>query len=232
MTAPHLRITGDVHNWVRRYAEEVIESGAKHSLQIGDMGFHYLPLNRLPWKQHKFIGGNHENYDVYYDVPHALGDYGMETLGGLKFFYLRGAFSIDVKGRLKGERRTGVKSWWREEVLSKGDLLQAKQDFISRKPLTVITHTCPTEVARRIGKPEALRMFGFNPSTFTEPTQECLQECFEAWQPQTWIFGHFHKSLSFKQRGTQFICLNELESIDVDKKGRYKHMGLSGRLGQ
>jgi predicted phosphodiesterase len=229
---PHLRIVGDVHGLVDRYAKSIVSSGAKHSIQIGDLGFSYAPLSILPWKKHKFFGGNHDNYDIYDASPHALGDYGRFSLGGLSLYFIRGAFSIDVKARLKAERRGHGKHWWKEEQLPLGVMHNAQQDYASRRPSTMLTHTCPSEVSRMIGKPDVLKSFGYNPTTFSTPTQELLQDCFDAHKPDVWIFGHFHMDLTFMHKGTLFICLAERQALDTDAKGRFNHNGFSERLGQ
>ena len=219
-----------MHGKMRSHVSQV--HYCKNSLQIGDMGFDYKWLKPLAWKNHKFFGGNHDNYDVYYKSPHSMGDYGMESLGGLKFYFVRGAFSIDVKGRQKAERRGHPKCWWEQEQLNNGDLSEAISQYESRRPETMITHTCPQEISRLIGKPGALRNFGFDPDTFTTPTQSALQLCLDAHKPKVWIFGHFHMDKAFEHKGVLFICLDELQSLDVDKKGRFSHNGFTGVLGQ
>ena len=229
---PNLTIIGDVHGKYRRYKK--ITEGCDHSFQLGDMGFDYKPLIKMNIDpdRHKFHGGNHDNMDTYYDSPHSLDDYGMEVLGGLKFFYIRGAYSVDVKGRQKAERQGHPKCWWEQEQLHHSKLVDAIKEYESRRPETMITHTCPQEIARLIGNPGVLRNFGLNPDTFRTPTQSALQLCFDAHRPKVWIFGHFHMDRAFEYKGTLFICLEELQSLDADKKGRFSHNDYSGVLGQ
>ena len=231
----HLRIVGDVHGWTDRYTREILSDEVQYSIQIGDLGFQYEDLNRLPYKRHKFFGGNHDNYDIYYKSPHSLGDFGAFNLGKLSFYFIRGAYSIDHKGRMKAERRGHPKCWWKEEQLPLPKRYEAFEDYVSRKPRTMLTHTCPTEIAKLIGNPKVLESFGFNPNKFTTPTQELLQQCFDKHRPEVWIFGHFHKDLTFYHKDTLFICLREahkLGYIDIDSKGKFNHNGFQGRLGQ
>ena len=94
----------------------------------------------------------------------------------------------------------------------------------------MITHTCPQEIAKLIGRPGALRNFGFNPETFTTNTQLALQSCFEAHQPKLWIYGHFHQDIAFEYKGTLFVCLDEFQSMDFDPKGRFSHNGYTGSI--
>lgn len=199
------------------------------------MAFDYSGLKKLPYKKHKFFGGNHDNYDEYPRCPHALGDFGRFNLGKLSFYFIRGAFSIDVAGRLKAERRGHPQCWWQQEQLDRQKMYEAFEDYKSRRPHTMITHTCPTEIARRIGKPDALKMFGYDHDTFTTNTQELMQSCFDEHQPDVWIFGHFHRSHVFRLKGTLFICLESMNYggyLDTDAKGYFNHKGTSGRLGQ
>jgi len=176
----HLVIIGDVHGKSRSYVD--IARKYKYSLQIGDMGFDYSHMKILNYKKHKLFFGNHDNYDVFGDVPHNLGDYGFTELGGRHFYFVRGGFSIDVEGRLQAERRGHTKCWWRDEQLSMDQLTHTIDDYNATRPQTMVTHTCPQEIARMIGKSEVLREFGFDPNTFRTHSQMALQACFEIHQ--------------------------------------------------
>lgn len=200
-------VIGDVHGEFHRYFRTIKE--ADYSLQLGDMGFFYEPLTiaKIDPEKHKFFGGNHDNYDLYSESPHALGDFGEEELGGVKFFYVRGAFSIDKK-----YRDFGV-SWWPEEELNREQFDAAMELYVAAKPEIMITHECPREISDLIGNPNVLREFGFDPSRFTTKTSEALQRMFEAHQPKHWIFGHFHKNWETEVNGTHFQCLNEMSTV-------------------
>ena len=93
-----LRIIGDVHAQVdfvlRREAHGYLEliADCDYSVQLGDMGDAetYAELNRVAdVERHRFFGGNHDHYSHL--PPHALGDYGPVNLGGVEFFFIRGA---------------------------------------------------------------------------------------------------------------------------------------------
>jgi hypothetical protein len=216
---------GDVHNIIYRpkrgftatYPKVV--RPASYSLQVGDMSFAYNQLTgeKLDPDKHKFFGGNHDNYDTYYDSPHQIGDYGEREHGGLPFYFVRGAFSIDWKARAKHEYRTGIKTWWSEkEQLSHETLYKVLADYAKVKPKIMMTHSAPQEITSLVGKPEALKNFGFDSKTFTTRTQQALQSMFEEHQPELWIFGHFHRNWVQEIKGTKFICLDELSYIDFD----------------
>lgn len=203
-----LTVIGDVHGEFPRYIRKAVS--LPYSVQLGDMGFDYAPLGVLNPEQHKFFGGNHDNYAKYFDVPHALGNYGLTTLGGVVFFYIRGAFSIDKAFRTEGM------SWWRDEELSDEVFESALRTYRKCEPEIVITHDCPKSIADRIGEPAIVRGFGFDPDTFRTRTQDWLQKMFELHQPKRWIFGHFHKWWTQTVNGTEFQCLNELQSVEID----------------
>lgn len=212
-----LRVIGDVHGKVEAYQDGVAYP-AKYSIQIGDMAFDYKQLTLDP-NYHKFFGGNHDNYDTYYRSPHALNDYGHYELGDVKFFYLRGAFSIDVEYRKKNELRTGCKSWWEKEECTNHTLNEAVCYYNFVQPSIVLSHDGPDEATDYITNPDVLRNFGWNPDTFKTRTQQALTSMFHYHKPKLWIFGHYHKHLDVMVDGTRFICLPELQSIDIDAEG-------------
>ena len=209
------KIIGDVHGKHEAYCKTIKNSDCTHSVQVGDMGFQYDTL-KVAKTKHKFFGGNHDNYDIYYDEPRALGDYGKAKVGALDFFFIRGGFSIDVKARLQHLELYGVKSWWEEEQLDVGHMIKALQEYKKDKPKIMLSHSCPHEVSAYIGNPDVLKAFGFNPKTFSTHTQELLQKCFDEHKPDVWIFGHFHRTLDFDYQGTRFMCLGELRHVDYE----------------
>ena len=75
-----IRIIGDVHQYYDSYFSLAEE--CEYSLQVGDMGFNYEPLKQLDSNNHKFIGGNHDNYDTYNSCSHVIeSDYGSKDYG-------------------------------------------------------------------------------------------------------------------------------------------------------
>ena len=107
-----IRVIGDVHGHLGAYRDIVKHCG--YSVQLGDMGFrsHYkiLRFAAVDPSRHVFIPGNHDDY--HHLPPHALGPFGVSTLGGTAFFWVRGAESTDKHHRIHGE------SWWPDEELS------------------------------------------------------------------------------------------------------------------
>jgi hypothetical protein len=182
------------------------------------MGFNYEPLKALDASRHKFMGGNHDNYDNYYNCKHAMSDFGCYAHRHFTHGWIRGGFSVDKHWRVKNEVLGGLKTWWEEEELGQRDGKQAIAQYALGKPDVMLSHSCPTEIAQLIGNPGTLRNFGFNPNTFRTSTQELLQQCFDEYKPRLWVFGHFHMSRIVKVKGTTFVCLPELGYLDLDYK--------------
>lgn len=214
---PYLKIIGDVHGHLAKYIG--ITKTCQYSVQIGDMAFDYRPIKNLNPKHHVWFKGNHDNYDCI-DPPTCLGDYGEHVIGGIPFYFIRGAYSIDWHRRIIFDAANGDKSWWREEELSWVDMRACLEDYKKAKPRLVITHDAPEFLAKKIGKPYVLKNHGYDPDTFTTNTQQLLEACWEAHQPEVYIHGHFHTSYHRVVNNTLFIGLDELESLDITKEGQ------------
>ncbi len=201
-----LSVIGDVHNRIRAY--NALTAECDYSVQIGDMGYNYGQITGDK-KRHQFFGGNHEDYDNYDSCVYSMGDYGLSSLDNVSFFFARGAFSIDMR------YQRAKNLWFQEEELSFRQALSCIELYRDIKPSIVLTHSCPTSIAKMVGNPSILKDFGFNPETFRTSTGHMLEAMFQAHQPDLWIFGHFHKSWVQTVRGTEFRCLNELERFDI-----------------
>jgi len=216
-----LRVIGDAHGCINvQHPKKAISyldliKDAPYSVQLGDMGFNYSGLRGVDPDCHIFIQGNHENYD---DIPiHALTTYGMQSLGSWSFFYVRGAWSIDVKQRLRA-MRSGMtpKIWWEEEELNREQMDKCYEEYVQTEPDVVITHSCPSSIADKIGSPGAWKYFGWDAPKVSN-TQLLLQEMYDVWQPNLWIFGHMHREWFYTDKYTDFICIDELSYLDFNK---------------
>jgi len=189
---------GDVHGRSDEYLKIIARH--KSSVQVGDMGFSYNHFRDLDpiGKNHVFIGGNHDNYDMIDSCPNYLGRFGQgynKEIGG--FFYVSGAYSIDQHLRTEG------RSWWRNEELSYDESSRCLSKYIAHQPDVVVSHDCPGIVASS--------MFG---KTDRTRTRQLLSEMFAIWKPRYHFFGHWHESKRMEINGTKFICLAELETFD------------------
>jgi predicted phosphodiesterase len=204
-----LRIIGDVHGHIENYVY-LINSLKKcdMSVQLGDMGFKdsYEQLQKahdfynIPKGKHRFIGGNHDDYDHRPDQMYS--DFGALDLNGKNCFFIRGAESVD-----NHHRKEGV-SWWAAEQLTYKQSMAAIDLYASIKPDIMFTHDCPT----------ALLMFYLTNPMKGEgnSTNELLQQCFDIHKPKFWYFGHHHNTKVVEYKGTIFHCLDELSYIDLE----------------
>ena len=217
-----LRIIGDVHGKFQEYI--ALTKGCDYSIQVGDMGFDYSELRAINQDNHKFIGGNHDNYDKYYASPYVIKttatrsgskDFGTATHGGLDFFFVRGGFSIDWKQRQRSFLMGGAKTYWDNEELSIEEMEMALWQYQKMKPDVVITHECPRSISKHVGDNKILGMFGYNPDRFTTKTSELLEMMFQYHQPKMHFFGHYHVPFNKIINGTRFICLPELGYFDM-----------------
>jgi predicted phosphodiesterase len=207
-------VLGDVHQ--KYYQMDKLNLKDKPVVQIGDLGFSYTHLydNYNP-DLFKVCLGNHDNYD---NRPEGfdLGDFGMYNHYGWEFFFIRGAFSIDIKGRLEHQLRYGKTVWWEQEQLNREQMEKCYAVYKQTKPDVVFTHTCPTHISKRIGNPEILKSFGW-PEDMNTPTQVLLEELWKIHEPKIWCFGHFHKDWFYTENDTTFICIDELNFIEFNK---------------
>jgi predicted phosphodiesterase len=202
-----LRVIGDVHGKFNQYAHLIKD--LEYSVQLGDMGLNYEKLEEkgLDANKHKFIRGNHDNFQQY--SANALPDYfGNTYLGDIPFFYISGADSIDKQWRIP------YVSWWPEEEMGYTMGEECIDMFAEQKSRIVLSHTCPTVCLQNglIGDKPILK----------SATSEILSQCLEAHKPEVWIFGHFHKNWAYRTDKTRFVCLNELQYVDLFYSEEYK----------
>jgi len=215
-----LRIIGDVHQYYDSYFSLAEES--EYSLQVGDMGINYEPLKQLDSNKHKFIGGNHDNYDTYNSCPHVIEsdygskDYGIGIHGGLVFFFVRGSFSIDWRQRTQYYLSRGIKTYWEQEELSMREMYDCFDLYKKTKPDFVISHDCPRSISKKMGNGDILAQFGYDIKSFSTRTSELLEAMFQYYQPENWCFGHYHKNWSETINGTNFRCIDELAYLDIE----------------
>jgi len=198
-------IIGDVHGKIYEYLKIIEDPKCHGSIQIGDMGigfFRSIPNFQIA---HRWFRGNHDNPKLARKHSNYLNDW-----GNIRFkdhdnniFYVAGGRSIDKQYRIQG------KTWWHDEELNNDQFMLAHVAFKDLKPSIMLTHECPKEVS--------IEMYsGNNPYGFSK-TEQALQAMFDLFKPDRWIFGHHHKSWTKKIKGTEFICLDELETMEAFK---------------
>lgn len=200
-----ITVIGDVHGKYERY-HKIIRQTEKYpyTVQLGDFGFKYDTLKNVDHTKHIVLPGNHDNYYMCYRYPHFLYDFGyMVNFNGVDFYYYRGAYSID-----RQYRTVGI-DWWEDEQVSIDQFMKARELYREIKPKLVITHDCPQNIA--------IQMLNPGDRIFENNTSWALQELLNIHEPELWIFGHWHRSKNIQYGNTKFVCLDELETYDINK---------------
>ena len=211
-----MRFIGDIHGKVPPYLDLIAD--CEESVQVGDFGMGFIgTYNRgrvddaQRWGDHRFIRGNHDDPALCRESLGWIEDGTYDAAREMMF--IGGAWSIDHEHRKLVDAQYGTVSWWPDEELTVSELVKAHADFVYHKPKIVITHDCPMQVSKELFFNGKYRMLGPHQST---RTAEALQAMFMEHQPDLWIFGHWHLSERKKINGTEFICLAELEHVDID----------------
>lgn len=189
-----IRIIGDVHNRHLDYLR--LTQNSIPSIQIGDMGVGFPGVDFTNTPEHRFFRGNHDNPKKCREHPNYMGDFGYQK--DLDLFWVSGADSIDVAWRTEGV------TWWPDEQLSYDDWIKVIDLYEQTKPSIVLSHDCPQIITDVL--------YHYPGHTIT---RNGLQSMFEIHKPELWIYGHHHRSSEIVVEGTKFICLNELEFIDI-----------------
>lgn len=200
-----MRFIGDIHGKLFSYMP--IISGASESVQVGDFGVGFLPEYGLcdtlhADGQHKFIRGNHDDPELCKQRPGYIPDGTYDEKRDI--LYVGGAWSIDWKYRTPGY------SWWPEEELSTTELVKMHELFVHHGPRVMVTHDCPTSVAFEFF------LKGTSKPQFKTRTAEAFEGMIQRYQPEVWIFGHWHEDVDRVINGTRFICLGINSYIDLE----------------
>lgn len=200
------RIIGDIHG--KYFDYRMVLRGCEKSVQIGDFGigfakdhWHKMVNEAMEVEPtHRFIRGNHDDPAKCYEMRGFIDDGTFED----GVFYVGGAWSIDQAYRTEGV------SWWPEEELSYEELQEVIDTYRTIKPRVMITHDCPTTIAWE------MFISRWNSKQIKTRTAEAFQQMFEYHQPDFHFFGHWHETRQLTLFGTRFVCLGELNYIDVD----------------
>jgi predicted phosphodiesterase len=210
---------GDVHGKffkLETYLEEIaIENEYEEEkykiVQVGDLGIGFETIrepDEFP-NNFYFITGNHDDFDkaikkypnncfpnYYFDEEYSI-------------FYIRGAYSIDLKYITVG------KDWWDNEELNYYELQEAIDFYLKVKPRIVVSHDSPFN-----SYVEIFKYFKDIKDDFPKAsrTTQSLQIMLNEHEPEIWIHGHHHKRLEYKLNGfqTQFYSLKELDTLEID----------------
>lgn len=202
---------GDVHGKFGAYST-ILKNSTSPTIQVGDMGVGFFwrdqedylhssgnpPYDKMVAGGHRFIRGNHDNPSVcsrhsqWIEDGHVEGD----------IMFVGGALSIDRGMRTLNE------DYWADEELSIQRLMELTTKFVTLKPRIMVTHECPETVAKHLFRTMKLD----DPSR----TRQAFDSMFEQHKPEYWIFGHWHMHRKETVLGTKFICLEELQAMELD----------------
>ena len=200
-----MRYIGDVHRKFTRYSKIIAD--CSESVQVGDFGVGFKDYTTHKWLanppydamskgNHRFIRGNHDNPSACKAHKYWISDGTIED----STMYIGGALSID-----KALRHEGF-DWWADEELSYNELLLITEQYCDEKPSVVVSHECPNTIAQ---------VLFYYSKEYPSITRQAFQSMFEQHKPAVWIFGHWHQSKDTTILGTRFICLAELEYVDL-----------------
>jgi len=206
-------LIGDVHGKFGQY--KTLTKDHRNTIQVGDLGVGFRRLGSEPGDpmeyltnppydymfagNHRFIRGNHDNPAVCSRHTQCIKDGTIED----GVLYIGGAWSIDQAYRTEGY------SWWPDEQCSLERLNEIVDLAILYKPHTIISHDCPEGIVPAL-------FLNHSKEHIHTRTGQALESIRQLAPPKQWIFGHWHESRATVITGTMFICLAELETIEID----------------
>jgi len=211
------RLIGDIHGLINDYRVFAINDFEGPTIQIGDFGigfgqsdyWHEFINDFHTLSNHRFIRGNHDNPYMCQEMIGYIPDGTTEN----DVMFIGGAWSIDNPNAPPGwYKRTAYVDWWPEEECTDDQFEAMFETYKRVKPRVMITHDCPSSISY-----EMFWGSGFlKGPVYPNRTGEWLDRFFEAHQPEFHFFGHWHKTMALKRGNTTFVCLGELDTIDVD----------------
>jgi hypothetical protein len=202
---------GDVHGKYRQYKRVI--AGRRGTVQVGDMGVgffkfrrgevvpdHNPPHRHMVEGNHRFIRGNHDNPAVCRRQSQWIPDGTVE--GDVMF--VGGALSVDRKWRKEGL------DWWPDEELSIAELDRLIDVYAAVMPRIMVTHDCPQFLEKTM-----VEVSGRDKSITPSRTRQAFAAMFGRHRPQHWVFGHWHHTIRTERGGCTFMCLDELDSMEI-----------------
>lgn len=200
-----IRFIGDVHGKFATY-NAIVGRSPYPTIQVGDMGYGFYPYVDGQQKKFvetlantRFIRGNHDDPAVCATVPGYIRDGAVID----NMMFVGGGLSID-----KADRLIGV-DYWADEELSIPEFEKVMDIYAMTRPDIMVTHDAPNSTA-------AAMFLNHYKREYPSRTGGYLQAMFAVHQPKLWIFGHWHMNKQYSMWGTNFLCIGELEVMDVD----------------
>lgn len=157
--------------------------GLDRVIQVGDFLCGKTFFERYIPEHHRFIHGNHDDVRQYSRMPQFI-DPGT---------FCHGVFCIGGSDHSPRHRKP-------MDLPNLDFIRAAYKEYL---PEYVCSHTCPSVCGD-------LMTFG---GYIEMPMETFLGELFMIHHPKLWVFGHWHKSWRRVINGTQFVCLNQVETF-------------------
>lgn len=161
------------------------------------------PFDRMTAGGHRFIRGNHDNPAVCRRHKRWIPDGLVESIGDSTVMFIGGAWSIDRDSRIEG------RDWWADEEVGELEFRMLFDVYRATQPDVVVTHDCPSAIAIEL-------FLGEHRVSYKSRTAGWLQAMYEEHRPEKWLFGHWHMSRDVIIGRCRFICLAELETMDIE----------------
>ena len=209
---------GDIHGntlAIEQIDRVAVEQEAATVIQVGDFGARWTKQdcsvveyfeNNPVGPEWITCGGNHDNWDVWFELAKEQGFPGkvqlaprcfwatrnsVMVLEGKKHVFFGGAESMDKHTRVEG------KSWWCRETPSYEEFTKLTQVLDTEKPEIVVTHDAPKRVPVKTAPSRRLQVTPTNLDNVLRVSDH---------KPIWWLFGHHHQINSWDIDETHFVC--------------------------
>ena len=201
------RIYGDIHGSHRDMQFNIINDKVENSIQVGDFGIGFAndywhdKVNTYQKSgNHRFIRGNHDDPQRCKSMHGYIPDGTVEN----NMMFIGGAWSIDANYRLANNW-----PWWPDEELSIEDMYILTEVYAFSQPEIMITHDGPGNVTAEM-------FLTHGKARYLTRTGQWFDSLFEIHKPKLWLFGHWHTTKVYEIDGTKFICVGEMDYVDID----------------
>ena len=170
-------------------------------------------FNSENWHFEQMFDGPTYVENNYPHIHYAMDYPWVYNVNGYKTLVLPGAISVDIFFRLADEKKTGIKTWYRDEVMSDAEMEYARS-LCRQNDWTfdmVLSHTCPAWCF-----PLSSPNWGAK-----QKMEKFFNELYFAFREKNgykgWAWGHHHQDILYAKEGDKSIeaCLY-YKYIDVE----------------
>lgn len=213
-----MTIIGDVNGKVSEYLKIIKSLKGSPSIQLGNFGLKKsydqvldYPLDVL---SHNILM-SHNDFYPYVDHTISMGDYNMDEYEGLLYGYIRGSEHVAIKTCNRVFPGQNIELYEDycdlcfpvQEQLNDWDFMRIIDSFPKRNPKILLSSEVPQSIFEQLF--EEVR---------SNNTRRNLEDLWQTWQPNTWVFSNYGKSVRQTINGTNFVGLSELETFKINKE--------------